>query len=111
VAALGEAVWLHTDMGPSSYLLRDGRVVVINAFEPDAPPRLAEEDEAVSVFVCAADNLSCPEILQALPARPAQASECTQCRGTRWWQLPGQWSGPSKGVIVCPLCAGRGWTG
>jgi hypothetical protein len=111
VASFGEAVWLHTDMGPSSYWLGDGREVVIDAFEPDAPPRLAAENEAVSAFVCAAKNLSCPEILESLPARPPEATECPQCHGTRWWQLPGQWSGPGKGIIVCPRCAGRGWTG
>src|SRR5690348_4166819 len=98
-------------MGPSSYLLRDGRVVVINAFEPEAPLRVASEDEAISVFVCAAKSLSCPEILDALPARPTNASDCTHCGGTRWSQLPGEWSGPGKGVIICTRCAGRGWTG
>jgi hypothetical protein len=95
-------------MGPSSHLLRDGRVFVINAFEPGAPPRLAGEDETISVLVCAADNLSCPEILRAIPARSPGASDCSQCSGTRWWSLPGQWSGPGKGVIFCLRCSGAG---
>jgi hypothetical protein len=111
VATLGEALWLHSDMGPSSYLLRDGRVFVIDAFEPDAPPRLADENEIISVFLCAAENLSCPEILKAIPTRPPGASDCSQCRGARWWQLPGQWSGRGQGAIVCPRCSGRGWIG
>ena len=102
IASLGEAIWLHTDMGPSSYLLRDGRIFVINAFEPEAAPRLAADDEVAAAFVCAAGNLSCPEILEALPPRPSNAVSCVQCSGTRWWQLPGEWSGPGKGVIVCP---------
>jgi hypothetical protein len=107
VAAFGDAVWLHTDMGPSSYLLRDGRVVVMNAFEPGAPPRIAGEDEAVSVLVCGARNLSAPQLLDAIP-RPSGAPDCAQCGGSRWWRLPIKVVS-GDGLIVCPKCAGRGW--
>lgn len=110
IASLGEAIWLHTDLGPSSYLLRDGRTFVIDAVGPEVPPRLAADDEVVAVFVCAARNLSCPEILEALPPRPSSAMNCVHCSGTRWWQPPGKWSGPGKVSIVCPQCSGRGWT-
>jgi hypothetical protein len=107
VASFGDAVWLHTDMGPSSYLLRDGRMIVTDAFEPNAPPRFAGEDEITSVLVCGARNLSTPELLDLVP-RPTDASDCTQCRGTRWWRLPIKVVS-GDGIIVCPKCSGRGW--
>src|SRR4051794_18470267 len=87
VACFGDAIWLHADMGPSSYLLRDGRVVVIDdVLEPESPPRFASEDEAISSLVCGAQNLSTPELLEVVP-RPVEAPDCAQCRGTRWWRL------------------------
>ena len=111
VATFGDAVWLHADVGSTSYLLRDGRVVLYDEFELDAPPpRFESDDGAVSHLVCASMNLACPEILDSLPGRPPGAADCSQCGATRWWAVP--WFGldPENFLIICPKCAGRGWT-
>jgi hypothetical protein len=104
-----DAVWLHTDMGPSYYLTRSGRVLVTDAFEPAIGPRDATEHEVSAALVVGARNLSAPQLLELLPSRPAGSTECTRCRGDRWWSIRDVNGTEAK--IICPDCSGRGWTG
>ena len=106
-----EAVWLHTDIGPSYYLTRSGRVLVTDAFHADAGPREASADEAVAALVLGARNLAAPQLLELLPARPARARECDRCRGARWWTLPARDVKGDEMTVICPVCSGKGWTG
>ena len=102
------AVWLHTDMGPSYFLTRDGRILVTDAFEPSAGARSATDDECVMALVLGARNLSAPELLFLLPQQPASASTCLECSGTRWSRLPIKATDGSDVVVICLVCSGRG---
>jgi hypothetical protein len=104
-----EAVWLHTDMGPSFYLTRSGRILVTDAFKPEAAPRDATEHESSAALVLGARNLAAPQLLDLLPARPSSAGDCSRCQGTRWWSFSDVNSVEAKSI--CPDCSGRGWTG
>jgi hypothetical protein len=104
-------VWLHTDLGPSFFLTRSGRVLVTDAFEADAPPREATIDEASAALVLGSRNLAAPQLLELLPQKPTDALQCTRCDGTRWWTLPGRDVKGNEVTIICPMCCGRGWTG
>ena len=110
VANYGAAIWLHTSLGTSYYLLRDGRVVITEVLDSEMPLRIATDDEVLGALVLGAKTLEEPQLLAALPPRPPTATDCLRCSGTRWWQAPGTWT-PVAPMLVCPDCAGRGWTG
>jgi hypothetical protein len=105
------SVWLHTDLGPSFFLTRSGRILVTDAFEPDAPPREATNDEASAAMVLGARNLDAPQLLLLLPPQPAGALQCNRCDGTLWWTLDGRDVKGNEVTIICPVCSGKGWTG
>jgi hypothetical protein len=107
-----EVVWLHTDMGPSYYLTRDGRILTTDAFEPDLEPRETSDCERSAALVLGARNLDAPQLLELLPVRPAAASDCPRCGGSRWRRLRGGTrigGGDQPFMIICPDCSGRGW--
>jgi hypothetical protein len=110
VSAYGEAVWLHTSLGTTYYLLRDGRVIITEVLDEENPLRFAAPDEELGALVLGAKTLVEPQLLEAMPARPPTATDCRRCGGSRWWQVPGTWT-PAPSQLVCPDCAGRGWTG
>jgi hypothetical protein len=103
-----EAVWLHTDFITSFYLTRRGRMLVTDSFEPDTPAREATDAETTSALVVAARKV--PQLIDLLPPRPADAPDCGKCEGTRWWTLPARDVNGKEIKIICPDCAGKGWT-
>jgi hypothetical protein len=104
-------VWLHTDLGPSFYLTRSGRILVTDAFEADTPPREATVDEASAAVVLGARNLGAPQLLRLLPPRSIGALQCTRCDGSRWATLEARDVKGNEVTIICPVCSGKGWTG
>jgi hypothetical protein len=77
------AVWLHTDMGPSFYLMRDGRILMDDALD-DIGLREAPPAETYAGIVAGAHTIRSPELLLLLPQRPPTASVCATCRGSHW---------------------------
>ncbi len=102
---LAGTIWLHTDLGPSFYLTRDGSMFVTDAFG-DSPPRPANPDEVCAGLVLGARNLDCVALLDLLPAPPNNAVVCTRCRGERWARLHPD----LDRLVICVDCAGRGWS-
>ena len=103
-AELAGSLWLHTDLGPSFYLTRDGQVLVTDAFD-DSPPRQATPDERCAGLVVGARNLACLGLLDLLPPMPNGAVVCARCDGRRWSTIHPL----LHELIICPNCAGRGW--
>jgi hypothetical protein len=102
------AVCLFAGLGNPIYLTRDGRMLVGPCW-PDDPPelRVANENEAIAGLVIGAKRFGNPELLTLLPPRPATASTCAPCTGTRWLRFNDATGNPAE--IVCPECGGRGW--
>lgn len=103
-------VWLHTDLGPSFYLTRSGRILVLDAFETNASPREATADEAAAALVLGARNLAAPRLLELLPRKPGGALQCRRCEGSRWWTMEHRDVHGKEVTIICPVCSGKGWT-
>jgi hypothetical protein len=103
-----DAIWLHTDMGPSFYLTRSGRILTTDALTPDIAPREATPHETAAALVLGARNLAACQLLDLLPPRPTNAVDCIRCHGTRWWSIR-DLEGMDT-AIICPDCSGRGWT-
>jgi hypothetical protein len=99
-------VWPHTDLGPSYYFRYDGRVLVD---DPTLDRSLGEATphEAITALILGSRNLGAPELLELLPSRPANASDCSRCSGSGWWTLLDIHQKPFE--IVCPDCHGLGW--
>jgi hypothetical protein len=101
----GDVLWLHTDVGPTFYLTRDGRLIGTD-FEQDEP-ELLPDMTAVAALVCGARAYSEPRLLDLLPARPAGVAACSRCSGKRWWPLP--LADGKYFEMVCPGCSGLGF--
>jgi len=108
VAAYGPAVWLGTSLDATFYFLGDGRVIITSSLDVETPLRIATEEEALQAIVAGSKTLVEAKLLDALPARPPAARDCSRCGGTRWWKMSGTWT-PSAPLLVCPDCSGRGW--
>jgi hypothetical protein len=105
-----DAVWLHTDMGPSWYLTREGAVFEHDAFE-NGEPRELDPPMLWAALVCGAKTLSRPELLTLLPSKPDGAAICRRCHGSHWADLGGDVSEPHEPlIVVCTSCLGLGWT-
>jgi hypothetical protein len=104
------AVWLHTDMGPSFYLTRDGCILTADAFD-DTGLREASPSETYAGLVAGARTVRSPELLSLLPQKPPTADVCPACRGSHWSPIhPGmRASDPGYFEIVCVHCRGLGW--
>ena len=100
-----DAIWLHTDMGPTFYMTRDGRLIGTD-LDRDVPTDLPDS-LAYAALVCAARNHAEPRLLDLLPPKPVHSVVCPKCAGTRWWSL--RRKDKKEFSIVCPDCSGLGW--
>src|SRR5687768_1632083 len=73
-----DAVWLHTDMGPSYYLTRDGAVLADDVVL-GTPLGEIEGRDACAALVMGARTIDSPELLELLPPRPVLARDCSRC--------------------------------
>ena len=103
------AVWMHTDMGPSFFLTRDGRVLEVDPFDGDRLRELAPP-ETWPAIVAGAKTLACPDLLALLPPKPPGAPTCERCAGAHWGDLAADIREPHDPIIVvCIPCGGLGW--
>jgi hypothetical protein len=104
-----DVVHLFYGLGPARFLACDGRVLVDNFdWDDSGAYEVTDPKEAWSAVVVGADVWRFPELLRLLPARPPDAKDCVQCKGTGWvcWvDAEGR-----KGRVVCwDHCGGLGW--
>ncbi len=97
-----DAVVATYGLGPAMYLCLDGRVLILDHDEDDpAPVETDDENDLRIISVIMAKRHKMTDLLTTylFPPKPAGASECRLCSGTRWVQ----------DKISCPLCRALGW--
>lgn len=104
-----DAFLLDPGLGPAWYLTSDGRVLVDLREWDGRPMREATPDEAVSALVVGAKKTGVGELLNLLPAPPADAQTCQLCQGRHYVTLPEGAEAARHKKWLCPKCSGRGW--
>jgi len=85
--------------GGCSYLDADGEVWNWDAWD-DSVHLVEDGPLKVGLIAIAAERV--PALMEWLPRRPADASDCQMCNKTGWLQ-------PPLPRIQCPECFGVGW--
>lgn len=81
-----------------------------------SPLHEATDDEATGGLAVGAKCTGLAALLDLIPAMPDDGRACAHCGGSHWWALQSPEGIAARGVegrpitIVCPHCAGRGWT-
>jgi hypothetical protein len=104
-----DVVHLFYGLGPARFLAFDGRVLVDPSDwdETDAY-EVTDPKEAWSAIVVGANVWSFPDLLRLLPARPPNARDCPQCKGTGWVSWVDA-VGKAGRVVCWDRCGGLGW--
>jgi hypothetical protein len=104
-----DVVHLYYGLGPAMFLTFDGRVLV-DSFDWDETGAFEVSDpkQAWTAVIVGAKVWNFPDLLQLLPVRQQNASDCPQCKGTgrvSWVDAVGK-----EGSVVCwDRCGGLGW--
>lgn len=103
-----EAFLLDLGLGPPTYLLLDGRVLWDDDFGWGVEGTQAEAYQAI---VVGAFKTGVRRLLDLLPPRSQDASDCQECDGTGWFSCHGQLVNVngSPFSVICTACAGLGW--
>jgi hypothetical protein len=101
------AFLLDPGLGPATYLLPDGRVLWSDC---DWGVEGTQADVYMAIVV-GAYKTGVRRLLDLLPPRPLDASDCQECDGTGWFSFHGQLVdvNGSPFSVVCMTCAGLGW--
>lgn len=98
-----DAFLIDPGMG-AIWLTLDGRILWEDDFEdPDSVREVTSENEVITSLVSGATKTGIAELLDLLPPRPADATTCPLCNGTRYWRPTATTN------FVCWLCNGRSW--
>jgi hypothetical protein len=98
-----EVVCLRVFCGHAAYLGTDGRVHYQNFGEGQDQVVLTDPRDVAWAIVKCAGDIGMPELIDRLPARPANGLVCRLCEGARWESAEGdRW--------CCRRCCGLGWT-
>lgn len=104
-----DAFLLFPGMGPALYLTSDGRVLKDRRdWDESLPIEEGSDDDAVAALVIGAEDLDLPELLELIPAPLPSAQSCTRCGGSRWFTFKDHFGKTAR--VICPDCAGRGYT-
>jgi hypothetical protein len=96
-----DAFLLDPGIGPMTYITSDGRILRdFRTWDGEGLQFETSLDGVISALVVGAKKTDIVSLLDLIPPL-GNGSECSTCRGTRWFQL-------QKGEIVCPKCGGRG---
>jgi hypothetical protein len=103
-----EAFSLDGGLGPPTYLSTDGRIV----WDDDVWGVIGTRGEAFAAVVAGAQKTGVPELRDLLPARESPASDCADCHATGRFDFDSELKDTENRPfsIVCPQCAGLGWT-
>jgi hypothetical protein len=93
-----DAVVATYGLGPAMYLCLDGRVLIQDEDDP-APLETADGFSMRATILILDKRNPLPDVEALFPPRPAGASDCHLCGGTRW----------VVGKIVCYPCRALGW--
>ena len=98
---------MFATLGIELILTLDGKVLVGDYFEEDeTEPREAKSfAEVAMAIVLGAEARNCPELLELLPERPKESSDCEKCDDSSGWFQPV----PKLGPFICETCGGLGW--
>lgn len=97
---------LDPGMGPETWLTSDGRIVW-KYFEPiEATPQ-----SVYPAIVVGAMKTGVPGLLNLLPKRSADATDCDHCDGSGWFSAHGELKDVhgEPSAFVCLECSGLGW--
>jgi hypothetical protein len=98
-----EVVCLRVFCGHAAYLGTDGRVHYENFGAGKDKVVLTDPRDVASAVVKCAGDIGLPELIDLLPARPANGFVCLLCEGGRWESVgDDRW--------CCRRCHGLGWT-
>lgn len=103
-----EAFLLDPGLGPPTYLTREGRVV----WDDDSWDVAGTRAEAFAAIAAGVRKTGIRKLLELLPERDAAAVDCDDCRGSGRHDADGKLEDVQGDTfsIVCPKCAGLGWT-
>ena len=98
-----DGIYLYGTIGSEALLLRTGAVRISRADQwPESDvqtERDATVDERIASLVLGAEKW--PQIAELLPLRPADATNCRECRGAGMI--------PRPGGVICFTCHGLRW--
>ena len=108
VAKTHDAFLLDPGLGPPTYLSSDGRIV----WDDDIWGVRGTRAEAFAAIVAGVRKTGVLELRELLPPRGSSAIDCRDCSATGRFDAQGQRKDADGKVfsIVCPKCAGLGWT-
>ena len=98
-----EVVCLRVFCGRAAYLGTDGRVHYENFGEGMNKVVLTDPRDVAANIVKFAGDIGVLELIDLLPARPANGFVCRLCEGSRW-----ESAGTDR--WCCRRCCGLGWT-
>ena len=104
-----DAFMLDPGLGPPTYLSSDGRIIWDDA---EWWSVRGTRFDAFAALRAGADKTGIVELLQLLPARPADSAGCETCAGTGRFGADGRLQDVEGKLfsVVCNRCAGLGWT-
>lgn len=101
-----DVVHLYYGLGPALFLAFDGRIIVDDYCDETGTYEVTDPKEAWKAVAIGASVRSIPELRRLLPERPADASDCPQCKGSGWmWPTEKE----PQGSVVCSACGALGW--
>lgn len=103
-----DAFLLDPGLGPAVYLSTDGRVI----WDDDFWGVKATRGEALASISAGVKKTRIGALLSLLPPRPGDASDCSNCSASGWFDAHGQLQDVQGRhfSVVCMTCAGLGWT-
>lgn len=103
-----DAFMLDPGLGPPTYLSSDGRIV----WDDDIWGVIGTRAEAFAAILAGVKKTGVVELRELLPSRESSAIDCTDCSATGWFDGHGQLKDleGKPTFLVCPMCAGLGWT-
>jgi len=108
VTAAYDAFMLDPGLGPLTYLSSDGRIV----WDDDGWGVVGTRAQAFAAILVGTKKTGILELRELLPTREPQATDCAKCSATGWFDAGGQLADLEGRPfsLVCPTCAGLGWT-
>jgi hypothetical protein len=103
-----DAFLLDPGLGPAVYLSADGRIV----WDDDFWGVTATRGEALASVLAGVKKTRIDALKSLLPERPTDASDCSNCEASGWFDAHGQLQDihGQRFSVVCMTCAGLGWT-